>query len=197
VETIVKKIESPWEYYVIDNFFSLDDIEVIKEMTDFFPTIAEPNSRIRVRFGIASSYNVLELQQTDNALKRKHLSNIVKRKIFQNFSDHPQLSELMESYVQVEYSSLGKGFNYKIHSDAYSKFFSLVWYWKPEDKPSCGTRIYDKDKNFVEEIEWKYNRAFAFFNGEEKYHDFYSDKDERISMNFIFMTPKFAPPKPW
>ena len=171
----------PWEHFVFDDFFTSEDLIRLKELTEFFPVCTDEEKRLRVRFGNKWSYGEEETQESDLEHQRKILSNMVKKKI----SEIPELKELMSRYVQVEYQSLGKNFTWKVHTDTPGKAFSLVLYWKPKEK-SCGTRLYDSDKNFVKEVDWKFNRAVGFWNQPHHQHDFYSDVDERITFNFIF-----------
>lgn len=172
---------APWEHFVFDDFFSSEDLNKLRELTEFFPVCTDQGERLRVRFGDKWKYGEEEIQETDLEHQRKVLSDMVKRKI----SKIPELEELMTKYVQVEYQSLGKDFAWKVHTDTSAKLFSLVLYWKPKEN-SCGTRLYDSDKNFVKEVDWKFNRAVGFWNRSHHHHDFYSDVDERITFNFIF-----------
>jgi len=183
----------PWEHYIFEDFLNQDQIDMLDEISEWYPVCTEEKKRIRIHFGSLFSYSKEIVQSSDNLWMRKILSKLVKDNIYQ-FS---VFKDLIPLYVQTEYQSLGKNFNWKVHTDAYSKHFSLVLYWKPRQWVSCGTRLYDENKKFVKEIPWKFNRAVGFWNKDTYFHDFYSNVDERITFNFVFAEPKFSPKKPW
>lgn len=189
---IIKETD-PWEHFIFEDFLNESQLSILEEISDFYPVCTEENERVRIHFGELFSYSKETVQTTNNNFLRKPLSGMVK----ENLSQFPEFNSLLPLYVQIEYQSLGKGFTWKIHTDAISKMFSLVLYWKPEEDISCGTRLYDNDKNFVKEVTWKFNRAIGFWNRPDHWHDFYSNVNERITFNFVFANPKFAPKKPW
>jgi hypothetical protein len=58
---------------------------------------------------------------------------------------------------QVQISPIA--YDYPIHDEARRKVLSIVHYLGEDGD---GTLLYDKDKNFVCEVEWKPNRALIF-----------------------------------
>jgi len=81
----------------------------------------------------------------------------------------------------------------EIHIDHGRKLWSFVCYLFP--KNSSGTGLYDKDKNFLQEIEWKQNRAFAFSSRggdvEPTWHDYGNNDDEyRVTLTVFICKDK-------
>tara|TARA_B110000305_G_scaffold242066_1_gene319512 strand:- start:4569 stop:5123 length:555 start_codon:yes stop_codon:yes gene_type:complete len=178
------KIETaPWKHFVFDDFLNENEREWLDELLFFFPVCTEENERIRVAMGNAFGYQQAGYTHPTNfSYHRKVLSDFIKGKLLK----YKEFKRLQTMPVHVEYSSLAKGFEWQVHTDTPSKMFSLVLYLDPKDSMSCGTRLYTQEKVFHHEVEWKYNRAVAFFNHPDHHHDFYSNVDRRITLNFIF-----------
>jgi hypothetical protein len=77
---------------------------------------------------------------------------------------------------------LGK-FAYRIHDESESKILSIVTYVASNN--GKGTRLYDSDKKFIKEVEWKENKALIFAGITGKtWHDYYSEQGSyRITVN--------------
>ena len=176
----MEKFVEPWEYYVFDDFFHDRDLALIKDILYFFPKCTTEGERCRVPIGSAFSYEDDPAEHNFPEL-RQFLSNKVKNVL----STYDEFADLHKKKVFIEYQSLGKNFEWEVHKDTPSKYFSLVLYLEPVHG-SCGTRIYD-GKEFVREVEWKQNRAVAFYNEAHHLHDFYSNVDKRITLNFVFL----------
>jgi hypothetical protein len=75
-------------------------------------------------------------------------------KYFPNHRDYSKLSCYSEINIIID------GFDYPIHDENPRKILSLVTYVAPEF--STGTLMYDKDKTYVSEVEWRQNRTLVF-----------------------------------
>jgi hypothetical protein len=97
-------------------------------------------------------------------------------------SDRGGYEELYKDDYYVDYALQVQTPHQKseIHIDHGRKLWSFVSYLFP--KNSSGTKLYDKDKNFLQEIEWKQNRAFAFCSRggdiNPTWHDYGNNSDE-------------------
>jgi len=72
----------------------------------------------------------------------------------------PAYREYGELVLLSELNILMDELNYPIHDENPSKILSVVTYLIPET--GRGTVLYDKDQNYVKELEWKPNRTFIF-----------------------------------
>ena len=185
--TVVTKPTIPWTHYEFKDLFDAQERTIIEEILYFFPVCTKKQDRVRVGFGENYYYDGQQELVLRNYFPwiRKLLSDMLKFKIEQSLNEFPELSCLMDKQIFVEYQSLGPYFEWKIHEDNEDKFFSLVYYHNP--KKSRGTRLYDKDKNFVKEVEWKQNFGMGFFNEPHHFHDFYTKSEPRFTLNFIFV----------
>lgn len=76
-----------------------------------------------------------------------------------------------------------KGGNFPIHDEEPQKILSCTTYCDPAS--SHGTLIYDKDKNFVKEVEWKRNRTLIFAGLDDiTWHSYQATDDSyRLTLN--------------
>ena len=85
--------------------------------------------------------------------------------------------------IVVEYNSVGQDYHYPIHTDAVSKFITLVLYVSPED--GQGTDIYYPDKTFHSEVKWKENSGLLFERKDNTFHSYKSTFSSRKTLNII------------
>lgn len=80
--------------------------------------------------------------------------------------------------------------SYPIHDEAKPKILSAVTYLMPD--VSRGTLIFDKDKNFVKEVEWKPNRTLIFAPIDNvTWHSYECiPKSYRITINSFLLRPR-------
>ena len=88
------------------------------------------------------------------------------------------------------YWSVQKGpFEYKIHAEDTKKVLSVVVYLGDNGR---GTDLYNPDKSYYGEVEWKPNRAFIFAGSDVTWHSYRTNADEkRITLNgFLYADQK-------
>lgn len=162
--------ENPWPYAVIDNFYPNDVFETIQ---------------LEARRFLAKNVTVetckQEYQNPDNdILKHCINSKLLDTSYLEKFPNHREYKNI-KPYWELNY--LRGPLSYPIHDEAPRKVLSSVVYVAPEE--NLGTRLYDKDKNLVTEIEWKPNRAFIFAGIDGlTWHDYHCPKGKlRITIN--------------
>jgi len=85
-----------------------------------------------------------------------------------------------------------RNLDYPIHDEAKCKILSVVTYIAPSN--GKGTILYDKDKNFVKEVEWKPNRTLIFAPIDNvTWHSYKSEgEDIRFTMNSFIRRPDWS-----
>jgi len=164
-------LKEPWPHLVIDDYYPED---VFQKLISYSKRKLKENKfgadgRFRMRF------------ERDPELDDILSDNILSKKYFKYFENHREYNQDFSVYTEI--SGIIGPYRYKIHSEAPNKVMSLVVYLGPDR--GRGTRLYDKDKNFVKEIEWKPNRAFIFCGQDDvTWHDYLCDKGYfRITIN--------------
>lgn len=86
----------------------------------------------------------------------------------------------LEASFDINWSKAGH--EHEIHSESARKILTAVTYLYPQ--AANGTVLYNKDKEFVKEIEWKPNRCFIMCGLQDiTWHSFYAPKDQdRITL---------------
>ena len=173
IERDIQYFNDPFKYVVIDDFFSKEDLEfvtntlnTIQEKKDFdniFDTQKarkrklakdlhdynkDANQRFAKYFELADSLDIK--QDKEKIYTSQYVYSF--RVIFQN--------EKLFYESSRDYSFRAKKLmeDYPIHPENIHKGISLLVYLSEEE--NYGTELYDEDKNFVKQIEWKNNRAF-------------------------------------
>lgn len=173
IERDIQYFNDPFKYVVIDDFFSKEDLEfvtntlnTIQEKKDFdniFDTQKarkrklakdlhdynkDPNQRFAKYFELADSLDIK--QDKEKIFTSQYVYSF--RVIFQNeklfYESSRDYSFRVKKLVE----------DYPIHPEHIKKGISLLVYLSEEE--NYGTELYDEDKNFVKQIEWKNNRAF-------------------------------------
>ena len=159
----IQYFDEPFRYAVIDNFFSDEDLDFV-------------NNKLNQ---IEESKNLDSNLDTDKIRKR------ILKKNLHNFAENPderfaKYFKLLDSLdikndPEKDYTSEYAYFfrvkklveEYPVHTENIYKAISLVVYLSEEQ--NFGTELYDNDKKFVKEVEWKYNRAFVMsgFNNQK------------------------------
>tara|TARA_B100000035_G_scaffold68160_1_gene55695 strand:- start:1630 stop:2160 length:531 start_codon:yes stop_codon:yes gene_type:complete len=163
--------KEPWSHIVIDDYYPT---EVFDRLLEYSKKKLKDNGfgsdgRFRMRF------------ERDPDLDEILKDNLISNEFFKYFTDHREYNE--DCNVYTELSGIIGPYRYKLHSEAPNKLMSLVVYLGPED--NRGTRLFDKDKKFVKEIEWKPNRAMLFCGEDDvTWHDYLCDKGKfRMTIN--------------
>ena len=181
----VKKIETPWKHLVIDNFLEPDVFSYVQSyVSDNYnlKTQSKPVAEIHTESSNSKLFELLSpyiLMMRDKFYDEMNYSNKV-------------LPNTMYSFVELAICHPGFAYRY-IHSDNRDDFklMTTVLYVSPEE--GNGTELYSSKlkSSFVEEIEWKPNRALSFVGTENpKYqgtwHNYKNTKPHaRASINLI------------
>jgi hypothetical protein len=145
-------LTDPWPHLVIDNYF--DDClaeKATKEIIDFIKASKPKNKQTVIR---STDY---DFEQLFPVTKQYISSNIVNESLLSIF---PRTREYTTLNTYSEINICLGDFSYPIHDENTAKVLSAVTYLFP--KVSRGTLIYDSDKNFYKEVEWKQNRTLIF-----------------------------------
>ena len=127
-------IENPWPHAVIDNVFNLN------------LSNADANGSILIWM---NNIHDIFYNNIENILNKYRSDR-------GGYNEKNKDKYYIDWGLQVQPSS-GKS---DIHIDDGRKLWSFVVYLFP--KKSNGTGMYDKDKNLLQEVEWKQNRGFVF-----------------------------------
>jgi len=166
--------KNPWPHHIIEGFLRPKDFNKIIELTDCLPR-GKDNDRYSgfIKPTCESSKTIVEIySKRVDILVEKYFTDV-------NMDDY---------VILIEYSSCGKGFEYPIHNDAPEKLFSIVHYISPDN--SEGTKLYNKDRSFHSEAEWRPNNALMFRRTEDTWHSFSSKNFIRQTINIILAEKK-------
>lgn len=145
----IKYYTKPWSYAVVDNFLPQD---VFKELVEYCKEIG-------VDTPVSKTVNTILPKELDK--KITYQTRLFKDLAFDTLNTSNKIIEKERINYTLQFRE--PGHNYPIHSDIWSKVFSLVLYIYPF-KGQTGTKIFTMGENpeFVTEVEWKPNRLVAF-----------------------------------
>ena len=162
----ITKFEDPWPHLIIDDTWDETLLHnFIEESMKIFEK-AEHNYYDHFKRmpgkNVKHTVKLSERCQTDMLLKHAKallnsgsldLEKILHEyfPIYREYKNLTQWSECLVCWDKVEGP---------LHTENPTKILSCVTYCDPE--VAVGTLIYDKDKNFVKEVEWKRNRSLIF-----------------------------------
>ena len=103
--------------------------------------------------------------------------------LLDHFPDHREHSALT---LYGECILCLEGSEHPVHDEAENKVLSAVTYLYPNDGE--GTLLYDKDKQFVKQIEWKPNRMMVFAGKTGlTWHSYKSTSNVRLTLNSFLL----------
>lgn len=152
----------PWEHLVIDDFLPTEQFEKLKDFS--YGIKVEDDFKGVTREFI--NYDPLNIEH-----------------LLEQFSNVKSYWGKLDKLIH--FSVIKKSFMHEMHVDADFKIMTAILYLGPEK--SMGTRIFDKDKNYVKEIEWKPNRLLVFCSSDDSWHDFGSYKNGRHTLNYFLI----------
>tara|TARA_B100000575_G_C23143794_1_gene666974 strand:- start:7249 stop:7764 length:516 start_codon:yes stop_codon:yes gene_type:complete len=157
---------NPWHHLIIDDLYDTDTIK--NELIAYIK--ANP---------FYVSQKTMNIFNFDKIPLTKKLSTSVN---LLNYLDKFKHRKVKNPVVETDISINLPNHEYRIHDEIKRKILSFVTYIHPVK--SHGTLLYDKNKNFVKEIEWKPKRTMVFA-GEtgQTWHNFKSGNHIRITMN--------------
>lgn len=166
-------LTDPWPHVVYDDYF---DSELFQNMKRELALYLKNNvPRINTLTKIEDFTKLPETKKCIDSAKIDE-STI---KLFPEYRKYETLT--VRPQVLICYGT----YEHRIHDEVESKVLSAVTYITATS--GHGTRLYDKDKNFVKEVEWKENRMMIFTGVTGKtWHDYYSEPNNiRITMNIF------------
>lgn len=144
-------LNTPWPHCVIDSYYN-DDLHKAMQ-NEIVQYIKSHGIRKSQTF-----YQSTDSQFAKNFPITDECSHSVSPYLMlEMFSEHRPYKKLSH-YTEI--NIILDGYDYPIHDENPRKVLSIVNYIAPEK--STGTLIYDTDKNFVSEVEWKQNRTLIF-----------------------------------
>ena len=176
----------PWPHLIIDNYYPIDLYkDMIKELKDFINSERGKGHIVskKTLFRNIHMQSEYDLPATMKCLNSRSLSEI-ELGMFSNVRYHSS----HETYTEVNVCL--DDMSYPIHDEAKQKILTAVTYLMPD--VSRGTLIFDKDKNFVKEIEWKPNRTliFAPIDGVTWHSYECIPKSFRVTINSFLLRPR-------
>ncbi len=166
--------KTPWAHGLINYTYELTKFQKARdELILKIPNITWENSYRKTPISLTINEKLFPFTfELVNGLNLFGLFNAVKH--FFNPREHSKIKEVTMISSCSEYP-------HDIHDETSSKIFSLVTYIAP--KHSCGTFLYDRNKNKVKEIEWVPNRSM-FFCGEKDvtWHSYTAGYSPRITL---------------
>jgi hypothetical protein len=144
-------IEQPWPHIIIDEFYDQTFFDAMRQ--EIIGHVKKNGIRSSQTF-YRSTDPTFEYQFpiTSQCCASRNYIELLGQ--FKDHRDYSTLSCYHEINVIID------GYDYPIHDENPRKVLSVVTYITPEE--STGTLIYDCDKNFVKEVEWKPNRTLVF-----------------------------------
>jgi len=169
------KYSDPWEHLTFENRFTEDEIKVM--VTEIIDGVRGK----KVKSSGKWKFDNLEGLPTTQHIVAQHP---LPKNLIDEFSYHRPYQKIVErSQVIVCMASptmqeMHKG----IHDEHESKILSLVTYLSPASQ--LGTYIFDRDKNFVKEMEWSSGRSFVFCAEDGvTWHSYGAKQGVRITLN--------------
>lgn len=148
---MINIVNHPWPHTVVDSYYNEDLYKSMRE--EIISYIKSHGIKQRQTFYISTSPEfAIKFPKTLECSRSVSPYDMLKH--FSNHREYRSLSHYTEINIILD------GYDYPIHDENPRKILSIVNYVAPEK--STGTLIYDTDKNFVGEVEWKQNRTLIF-----------------------------------
>lgn len=145
------KYFEPWEHEIIDEFY---DEALFLRMKQEIIDYVKANSKLISGINIINEIRELNLPLTKACID----SRPINEEWLKTFSEYREYESLkVENQIII---CIGEQAEYRIHDERPEKILSAVLYITPDR--STGTLIYDQNKVFVKEVEWKPNTALIF-----------------------------------
>ena len=178
IERDVQYFDTPFRHAVIDNFFNDKDYKSLTEILNHNEKTIEfiKGSIIDLSKDPDQVHNWVTTPDEIMAPYFKYISSLETLKL-----DHEkEFSSEYRYYVRSKNSDFDP---YPIHTENLYKAMSLVVYMG--EHHNYGTELYDNDREFVKEIEWKDNRAFIMCG--------YSNQKGKLSGNSTWHAYRIKP----
>ena len=142
---------NPWPHAVVDNYYPTEQFESMRQ--EIINNIKARHPTNKQTFYRSTDADFKHLFPYTFACAAS-VSPYTQLGAFKTSRPYNNLS----SYVEV--NVIFDGHDYPIHDENPRKILSIVNYVAPEN--STGTLIYDENKTYYSEIEWKQNRTLVF-----------------------------------
>ena len=166
-----QKYLDPWLHYVLPNFLS-------REMFDLIKT---------------NAYKILDFDtpKKESMVNFKHDKDFKDWfvKLYPTFCDMLEVPCIKPVNAVFQYTCFNdcdhtNRYDGGIHSDSFDKQISCLI---PISEFGSGTMLYDENKSFVKQIEWKQNSAFLFANKPTYWHSVgNANGSSRCLLNVIY-----------
>jgi hypothetical protein len=170
----------PWPHVTIDDYYD-DTSAAIREIWDNLKTKPEQfvtKTAKRIFISKNNLYENSEFPITRNLLLSRDTNALLD--YFPDRREHKKLSLYGECILCLDASE------HPIHDEAENKVLSAVTYLYPMN--GQGTLLYDKDKNFVKQIEWQQNRMMVFAGKTGvTWHSYKSIGNVRLTLNSFLL----------
>ena len=149
----IKTVDHPWQHYIIDDFLDQHDFSLV--------------------YDHCNQYTNLKTEREQHWYdKESEIYDLFYFYAYHFISKIDQIKKVDKYNFQCERSICAPEYDYnEIHVDAKGKVFSIVLYVSNHGR---GTEIYSLPtrSSFQKIVEWKQNRAFAFFRSDKSWHNF-------------------------
>lgn len=158
--------DNPWYHLIIDDLYNTETIK--KEIIEYI--------KARPIYLSQSTTNITNFNSLP--LTKQLINSVNLLDYLDKFEHRPVKNPVVETDISVNLPNN----EYRIHDEIEKKVLSFVTYIHPAK--SYGTLLYDKDKNFVKEVEWKPSRTMVFAGKTgHTWHNFKSGDHVRLTMN--------------
>ena len=163
-----QKSYKPWEHLVLDSFYDSSLFNAMQqELTLVF-------SKLMYNRDIIFINDISKLPATSACIAYKP----VDENYLAIFDKHRNYKSLK---VKNQVILCNGNVDYRIHDEREDKILSAVTYIHPEI--ALGTRLYNKDKSFCCDVEWKPNRMLLFCGETDVTWHSYHATSERITLH--------------
>jgi len=147
----MKVINDPWPHAIFDTYYNPKLFEEMKsEIVEHVKSIGQRERQVFYR----STSSDFSSTFPKTWMCANSVSPYDQLKKFSTHRPFKSLSHYFEINVILD------GYDYPIHDENPRKVLSIVNYIAPVH--STGTLIYDADKKYIREVEWKQNRTLIF-----------------------------------
>lgn len=149
-----QKFNDPWLHYVIPDIL--------------------PHDMFRIAYDVA--YSKLDFTKAKdlitNYLEQDVSFHLFFKEHYCSFCEKLKITPVFPIRFTFQYSLYNNSDDFDrydngIHTDSFSKQFSCLI---PLSNFGSGTMLYDEQRNFVKQIDWKQNHAFIFANKPNHFH---------------------------
>jgi len=172
----------PWPHEVIDGYY--DQVQTDSAVREILTKVKTERSEFVTKtsgdvfISARNLYTSDKFPETRKLLQSRNPSYLLKH--FPNHRDYDSLEVYGEVILCLKESE------HPIHDEVEDKVLSAVTYLYPET--GDGTLLYDRDKKFVKQIEWKPNRTMVFAaETGTTWHSYKSTSGIRLTLNTFLL----------